>query len=305
MDDEHNPRAELGDNAPPLADQLEVDFAELTTAMAEIEMRAFQLPQAPVDDEECAKLITFVADAKRVIKKAEAGHTEQKAPWLERGRIVDTFFKSIWNPLGARVETVEARVNAYNRAKAAREKAQREEAARLERVAAQAARDEVQRQEKLAAEAAKREQEAAAALRAASDESEREARATEMREAAQQGAAAREASKDASKEAVQADRVAEANQRAASGSVAKLGKVTTSGASAAVTTFWNHRITDGPALVASLGPLGPHLTNDAIVQAIGVVKRELGKKGKLSEFTLPGVQFFEDTKTNVRQAREP
>lgn len=311
MEDTTNPgprEAVPGDNSPPpdteiLQDRLEADYAILVNAAADIEVRAFSLPTEPKTDEECALLISYAADAKRVIKTAENGHTEEKAPHLALGRTVDGFFKSLWSPLQARVESVEGRINAYNRAKAAREAAERAEKARLEREAAEAAR-RAQEAAARAAEKARQEEEAAAAkLRAAASEKARLEAAEQMREAAQASEAARADEKEAGAAAVASERVAESHERAASGSVAQLGKVTATGASAAVTTFWNHSITDAAKLMETLGPLGPYLSNDAIIQAIGALKRELGKGDKLAEFNLPGVNFFKDSRTNVRQAR--
>jgi hypothetical protein len=123
-----------------------------------------------------------------------------------------------------------------------------------------------------------------------------------MNEAEQRAAAARAEAKDAGKEAANAERFADTLDRAAEGSVGQLGRVSAAGTSSATTKFWNHRVKDADALISSLGPLGPHLTNDAIQSAIGVAKRAAVASGTIADLIVPGVEFFEDSRTVARAA---
>lgn len=308
MSDDHNPLAEIGGNDPPtdaqlLALKLEQDHAELIAACAAVEIAAMALPEAPATDEECAAITELVAKAKAAVKKAEKTHTAEKEPFLSQGRVVDGFFKGLWTPLEATIKANEARINAYMRAKAEKERQERLAAAREQERIAQEAAAEKERLEAEARAAERRAEEAAEAIRKAATPEARQEAAAEMNAAEQEGVAARAGAEDSAKEAAQAERIGEAHERAAGGSVGKLGKVTTGGAGTAHTTFWNHRIKDADALVASLGPLGRHLTNDAIMSAIAAAKREAIAANTIEHFSIPGVEFFEDSRTTVRQAR--
>lgn len=298
----------IGANNPPtdvelLTARLERDQAALIEACAAIEIEGFGMPEAPATDEEVAKLTEFVAKAKALVKKAESTHTDEKKPFLDQGRAVDAFFKGLWTPLETTIKANEARINAYTRAKAEKERQERLARQREEeRIAAQR-REEQERAEAEAREAERRAAEAAEAIRKAATPEERQEAAAAMNEAEQAGVAARAEAEEAGQEAAQAERLSESHGRAAGGSVGRLGRVTTGGASSAHTTFWNHRIVDAEALVASLGPLGPYLPNDAIVQAIGAAKREAIAAKTIESLSIPGVEFFEDSRTTVRQAR--
>lgn len=309
MDDtDVNPREAMGGNNPPsdaelLSARLEREHAELASTAASIELRAFALPEKPATDEECATLVSFVADAKALVKKAEGSHTTEKAPFLSQGRVVDSFFKSIWTPMEARISANEARISAFMRAKAEKERQDRLAKEREERDRAEAARLEAAKKEREAREAEEAAAAAAEKLRQAATPEERQEVAAELNDAEQTAAAARAGAKDATKEAAAAERVGDAHGRAATGSVGKLGKVTGTGAGTAHGNFWNHRIKDAAKLIASLGPLGPHFGNDAIIQAIGSAKREAVAAKTIESLAIPGVEFFEDSKTTVRQAR--
>lgn len=301
-------RHELGANDPPpdadpLAERLAKEHADLVDSAADLELRACTLPDRADTEEDCALLIDFVADAKKVVKKASDAHTEEKAPYLRSGRTVDAFFKDVWTPLEARIASLSGKVNAYQRAKAERERAERLERERIEREAAEAQRRAEEEARRAAAEAEERARAEAARIRSAADAQEREEAERRMREASQEAAAQRTVADEAGKDAAKSERVADAHGKAATGSVGKLAKVTSGGASAPVSTFMNHRIVDGALLEESLGPLGPFLPNDAILQAITAAKRQHVAAGTLDGFTIPGVEFFEDSRTTIRTAR--
>lgn len=299
---------QLGANNPPsdlelLQARLERDYEPLAQKAAAIEIRAFTLPEKPTTDEECATLIQFVADAQAVVKEAEGDHSTEKKPHWDAGKAVDVFFKSVWTPLEGRIEANKARINAFTRAKAEKERQDRLAAQReQERIEAEA-RFEVARLEAEAREAEAEAARKAEELRKAATPEQRQEIAAELNEAEQAAAAARQGAQEQGKEAARAERIGESQGRAAGGSVGRLGRVTTGGAGAAHTAFWNSRIIDADALVASLGPLGPHFTNDAIQAAIGSAKRDAIAAKTIEALAIPGVQFFEDSRTTVRQAR--
>jgi hypothetical protein len=308
MTDDHNPRAELGGNDPPtdlelLQARLERDYEPLAAEAAAIEVRAFTLPEKPATEAECATLIEFVAAAKAVVKKAEGDHTTEKKPHWDAGKAVDVFFKSLWTPLETRITANEARISAFMRAKAEAQRQERLAAQREQDRLAQVARDEAARLEKVARDAEEEAERKAAALRKAATPEQRQEIAAELNEAEQDASAARHGAQEATKEATQAERVGESHGRAAGGSVGRLGKVTTSGAGASHSTFWNHRVVDEEALKASLGPLGPYLADDAINSAIGAAKREAVAAKTIEALAVPGCEFFEDSRATVRQAR--
>lgn len=283
----------------PYLDRLKESHAGLADEAADLELEALELPEKVNTEEEAQKVTDFVAKAKKLTRRTEKTREEEKEPWLSRGRTVDGFFKRLAAPIDARVTRLQADLNAYARAKAERERAERQERERLERAEA-----ERQRQE---AEAARREAERlqreadaeAARIRSAADAEERAAAEKAMREREQEAAEQRRFAEAAAKDAAKSERVADSHGKAADGAVGKLAKTTSSGGSTSTTTFWNHRINDQAKLLASLGVLGPHFPLDAVTSAVAVAKRKAVAAGTIEALEIPGVEFFQDQKTNV------
>ena len=287
----------------PYLARLEEENEKLANEAADLELEALELPATVNTDEEAAKVTNFVAKAKTLARKAEGKRTETKEPWLQRGRTVDAFFKKLTSPVEARVQRLQADLNAFARAKAERERAERLERERLERAEAERQRQEAENARR-EAERLQRESEAEAArIRSAADATERAEAEARMREADQQAAEQRRVADAAAKDAAKSERVADSHGKAADGKVGKLSKTTTDGGSTSTTTFWNHRINDEAKLLESLGVLGPHIVWDAVTSAVAVAKRKAVAAGTISDLVIPGVEFFEDVKTNVLVAK--
>lgn len=294
--------APMGDNKPPLdppdelAKRLERDHAALADQVADLELERLSLPPRANTKEEAETLTNYVAKAKRLDGAIDKVRVEEKAPYLEGSRIIDGFAGDLRKPLTESIKTVTAQVDAWRKAEDARIQAERREKERQEREAADRARQEQEaaaRAAREAQEAARREEER---IRSAKNAEERAAAESAMREQNQLAAEARKVADDAGKAAAAADRIADASGK---GSLAPLAKVTSEGVSAGGSKFLNHSIDDAEALLASLGPLGAFFGETAISQALGAVKQSDLDRG----VTIPGVRYFQDTRTNIRQAR--
>lgn len=292
-------------DANPLAIRLEADHKALLDEASDIELEALRLP-AQVDTDEDAELVTnYVAKAKALARRVDKTRVEEKEPFLTSGRTVDGFFQEIASPITARTTALEAKLNAFQRAKREREQAERREEERRQREESERLRREQAEKDRIAREAEEERQRQAAAIRTAADADERAEAERKMREADQVAIAARTEAKAAGKEAAQTERRAETLDRAVT-TGAGLGRVSTEGASVARTTFWNHRVDDLEALRASMGPLGAYFSGDAIGQAINGFKRDAISKEVIASVSLPGVAFFEDSRSSVRAtAKKP
>jgi hypothetical protein len=228
-----------GDNREPLitADQLAKDFDYLETAVSTALNTAAELPAVFEDEEDISAAREAVRGLLNEIKRAEARREDTKAPYLDAGRIVDSYFSSLKKRCSDVQAQIEARAKRYLDKKAEDERRRREEEARIARkderkrqeeaAAAQRAADEERRRAEEARLAAQREadaakrkeaEEAAAAARAEADRKEAEARAARQKEI------------DAAATASQAQRAAEekpadmARTRATSGGLATLAQ---------------------------------------------------------------------------------
>lgn len=289
----------------PLRDRLSQDHSALIDGAADLELESFTLPELVNDDEQAAAVSDHVMKVKRLAARVESTRVEEKEPYLKSGRTVDGFFAQIANPLTARVASLTQRVNAYQKAKAAREQAERAERERVEREAAETAR-RAEQQARDDAERARKESEAAAArLRSAADAQDRAEQEAQMRAAEQERLAKNAEADAAAADAAAADRVADTHGKAAAAPIGALSRVTSAGSTAGASKFWNHRIKDGEALFLSLGPLGKWISNDAIMQAIAAAKREHIAADTIKELVIPGVEIFEDTRTTIREGKKP
>jgi hypothetical protein len=139
-----NPRAVIGGNQPPLAEQLVEELA--TDAARADELIAAADGARIANDEDAAKVATLDGLARDHEKKLDRWHKDRKQPILDAGREVDRAHHKIAEPLAAARRHLGAMLTVWQR--------RREEEARRER-------------ERLAAEQRRREEEAERARQAA------------------------------------------------------------------------------------------------------------------------------------------
>lgn len=178
-----NPRAVLGGNAPPIAERLALDHADLATAIAALAERANAAPKTIAGEDDLLAIGKIVKDAREVTGRAEGARVDEKEPFLTAGREVDAFFATMKDRLSRITTALQDRADAYQREKAAEERRKQAEAARK-------AREEEDRQREIAERAAAAGRNAAAAkAQAAADaraeeaakaEAEAKARAADM-----------------------------------------------------------------------------------------------------------------------------
>ena len=227
----------IGDNkapadANPLLERLTEEAAPLAKRRDELLAACDRAPASIGDDETAGKIADLIKLITACSKNAEATRVSRKEPFLESGRLVDSFFKKITDPLDKAKKSVEARLTLWQRIKADDERWRREEAERLAREAAQKAA-EAQR----AAEQAMRDQ---ASLE------------TALR--------AEEAAKQAAADAVVAERAAAAKPAELSRTRGDVGAV------ASLRTFWD--FTDLDRATLDLEKLREHLPADALEKAV-------------------------------------
>jgi len=111
---------------------------------------------AEIGDEETNKRAAdFAKKIASHIKVLEGDHKGEKQPYLDGGRAVDGFFKTLIDRLGVAKKDVERRQTVFANKKAAEERRRREEEARLAKEAAdRAAREALERAAQLPADAA-------------------------------------------------------------------------------------------------------------------------------------------------------
>jgi hypothetical protein len=154
-----------GGNAPPLLevlrDELEVETAALLGRRDELLAAAARMPNAVADDEVAGNFSDMTKAIAGCIKNAEAARTAKKEVFLAGGRAVDGHFKKLLtDPLLKAKASIEDRLGLYLRAKAAREKAVRDQAERAAREAERLAQEAARK----AAEAMQNEKDLQAAL---------------------------------------------------------------------------------------------------------------------------------------------
>ena len=137
---------EISDNNPPLIclDQLFLDHASAVERVGELETKAAAQPGFVElgDDQTQGALQDVIKEIDKETKILESRREATKVPFLEAGRIIDGFFKSLTDPKGKRqgrldkARDVLARVATdYLRRKDAAERAKREaEARRLRQI---------------------------------------------------------------------------------------------------------------------------------------------------------------------------
>lgn len=141
----------IGDNRPPpdlltgaaLIEWLTDRFIELQRRRDELLAAEARIPA--INDEDAARKVSdFIKLLGAAVKAANAARVEAKEPFLEGGRNVDGFFKSISDPIDDLKKRVERRLTDYLRAKEAEERERRQREEREARERAEQARREAE-----------------------------------------------------------------------------------------------------------------------------------------------------------------
>lgn len=238
----NEPLVGLHHNNPPseaeiVREKLDANHADLVARRDALLAGVARAPETISDDATCGRVADFVKQLTAHIKTSEAARTAAKEPYLSAGRAVDAYFKGVTDPLDAAKKTLSKRMDAFINAKIAKERREREEAARL-------AREEAERQER-----------------------ELMAKAADMK-----GPEADVAIDDALQAKADADRAA----REASAKSADLGRTRGDlGGVATARTTWEVEVLDIHAV--PLESLRPYLAVDAVERAIRAFVRAGGR----------------------------
>lgn len=144
--------AEIGDNLPevevdPLLERLQENHADLIKRRDELLASFGRAPVIIGDEETAKKMADFAEQLTKFIKRTDAVHADEKAPFLTAGRTVDNFWHSLKDDIAASKTSLNVIRKKFADAKAAEERRRREEEARK-------AREEEQRLAREAAEKA-------------------------------------------------------------------------------------------------------------------------------------------------------
>lgn len=145
-------------NPPPdllvgetLREKLQDEHGDLIRRRDDLIEAATRVPPI-VNDDVAGKVSDFIKQLTALAKTAEAKRTDAKEPYLEGGRNIDGFFKSITDPVAKAKQFVERRLTDYLREKEAQARREREEQQRLAREAAERARAEAEAKAKALAD---------------------------------------------------------------------------------------------------------------------------------------------------------
>ena len=183
--------ADIGGNNPPSDEQaflseLESRNGALIERRDELLASAKRAPEMIEDAEGAGKAADFIKQLTAHEKTAETERTGEKAPYFERGKWVDGFFKNAAVAgIAAAKKTALARLTAYQQKVAAEERRRREEEERQRREEAERARQEAEAK----AEAAENDDDLDAAVEAEDEAAERQAQAERAARATQAGTA--------------------------------------------------------------------------------------------------------------------
>ena len=183
--------AGLGDNNPPTDQdaflfELRSRHAPLLRRRTELLDAAERAPATIADADSAGQAADFIKQLTAHEKLANRTRADEKAPYLERGRWVDGFFRNAaLAGIGDVKKAIANRLTAYQRREAERERRRREEEERREREEAERARQEAEAK----AAAAETEEELDAAVAAEEDAAAAQERAEQAERATQTGAA--------------------------------------------------------------------------------------------------------------------
>lgn len=137
----------FGANKAPMTEVLEADFTELMKAVTYAEAMCGEANTKPKNDTEQAALGDKIVDMRRLLARVDAVRTEEKAPILEAGRLLDGWFGALKARIETAVKPLTSGADAYvhekaaaERARAAREAQEAREKAEAKRRKAEAAK---------------------------------------------------------------------------------------------------------------------------------------------------------------------
>lgn len=275
----------LTNNPPALKDRLNVDFAHVIEASDKLLEKAADFIDKPIlDDAGLEPVSDHIKDIVKYTKRIEALRTDEKEPYLEGGRIVDSFFKSITKRLDDQAASLNKITTKYLKDKSDREREEREERARI-------AREE---QRRIAAETQRKLDEAAAADRAAREAAAR-AQTLGAARAAEQAQADAERSFKAALESERKEMLASAAvaraERQSAAAPSDMARTRGGASLATLRTTWEFEIEDAKSIPLDI--LRPHIPAEAINQALRSFIKAGGRE-------IAGVRIFEDSKAMVR-----
>lgn len=141
-------------NNPPEGDALTLRLDEMHASLRERAdelLAAVERVPTTLDETTHDRAAAFAKQIKLHVRKIDDSRVAEKEPYLEGGRKIDAWFKSLSDPLGTVCKQVEARITAFLRAKADAERKAREEEARRAREEAERRAAEMKADEDLTA----------------------------------------------------------------------------------------------------------------------------------------------------------
>lgn len=220
---------------PSLKVRLETNYTDLKKRAAEL-LEAFgRAPSDIKDDATQGKVGDLYRLMATCTSKVESTRKEEKEPFVLDGRVVDSFFKEISEPVERAMAALKGRATLYSNAKIQAER------------------------KRLADEEAARRAEATRALEAAQ----------KAADAGKDKAADKQLAK-----AEQATAAADQAHAASSAAPAEIARTRGEHATVTTQTRWVHEVQDWHALMSSLGILGAYLGRDDVEKAVRVCVRQ-------------------------------
>lgn len=235
-------RPGIGHNSPPLSELLREEIAPLAKRKDDLLAACERVPETIRDEITSGRVADLIKLMIKCRQQAKKDHTARKEPFLENGRLVDSAYKAITDPLDRAKVLVENKLTLYQRQVAEDERRAREAEARRQ-----------------AEEAKRQAMEAEAAAAKLETEADLDAAIT-----------AEELARQAAADAALA-------QRATTVKAAELSRTRGEfGSTASLTTFWDFKDLHPPSV--DLEALRPFLDGEAVQRAVRAFIRSGGRQ---------------------------